>query len=187
MAALQTLRRPFLKTIPGDSPSPSIGEAVPARALGVWVAQVLDLPIVQQPPGEDGYVSPRDGQITEFRTPARFGNVGLLAHSQLSGRFFSRLAGGQAVQLLYGNDSLETFVVTDILRYQALRPDDPYSSFRELGTEETLSAAQLFAKAYTGSRHVTFQTCIAAPGNPTWGRLFVIATHLPLTTSHPWN
>jgi hypothetical protein len=211
MAELKLTRRPFVKNILGDSsswidpayrrirgagrsPLPVIFQSSrsachdkTAPVLGVQVAHVLDLPVVQQPQGDDGYVSPLDGQITEFRIPSKFGNVGLLAHNDLSGRLFSRLLRGQDVHLLYGNHRIETFVVRDILRYQALRPDDPYSSFRDLGTDETLTAVQLFAKAYTGSRHVTFQTCITPQDSPAWGRLFVIATHTHLSESHPWN
>lgn len=157
------------------------------EVLRVQVADVLDLPIVQQPAGDERYVSPLDGQITEFRTPSRFGNVGLLAHNELAGRLFPRLAPGQEVHLLYGNDRIETFRIADILRYQALQPDDPYSAFRDLGTDETLTVARLFERTYMGSRHVTFQTCIAAQGSPTWGRLFVIATRKDTSGSHRWN
>jgi hypothetical protein len=39
-----------------------------------------------------------------------------------------------------------------------------------------LTTEQMFNKAYRGDRHVTFQTCIEANGEPSWGRLFVIAT-----------
>jgi hypothetical protein len=38
-----------------------------------------------------------------------------------------------------------------------------------------LTVDQLFGKVYRGERHVTFQTCIANPESPSWGRLFVIA------------
>jgi hypothetical protein len=45
--------------------------------------------------------------------------------------------------------------------------------------EEILSAQQMFERAYAGVRHLTFQTCIAARGNSSWGRLFVVATPKP--------
>ena len=211
MATLKLLRRPIVKNIlqtrsffiksagqsmacTGTSPLRTIGPvsrpAPPATihaALGIHVSDVLDLPIVQQPEGDDGYVSPSDGQLTEYRIPSKFGNVGLLAHNDLSGRFFHRLSLGREVQLLYGNDSVETFVITDILRYQALQPDSPYSPFRDLSTGETLTVTQLFKKVYMGSRHITFQTCIAAQRNLVWGRLFVIAAHKHSSASHRWN
>jgi hypothetical protein len=142
---------------------------------GVYVSDVLALPIVQQPAGNAGYVSSNDGEITQFGMAAQFGNVGLLAHNNLSGRLFSKLAVGQEVRLVYGDGKVEYFVIKQISKYQALLPTSPYSSFRDLSNDENLTAEQLFNKVYRGDRHVTFQTCIEAKGNLSWGRLFVVA------------
>ncbi|HEY3475850.1 MAG TPA: hypothetical protein VGK56_14665 [Anaerolineales bacterium] len=142
---------------------------------GVYVADVFDLPVVQQPVGNAGYVSPHDGELTQFGMASQFGNVGLLAHNNLSGRFFSQLAIGQEVRLVYGSGKAEHFVITDIMQFEAFEPTSPYSTFRDLSTDEILSAEQVFKKVYGGDRHVTFQTCIAGPGSLSWGRLFVIA------------
>jgi hypothetical protein len=143
---------------------------------GVYVDGVFALPIVQQPSGSPAFVSTNDGETTQFGMPAQYGNIGLLAHNHLSGKFFSNLAAGQQVHLIYGDGSIETFVITDVLRYQALQPTSPYSSFRNLdNNDETLSADQMFRRVYLGDRHLTFQTCIDAYGNSSWGRLFVIA------------
>jgi hypothetical protein len=101
--------------------------------------------------------------------------VGLLAHNNLSGRLFSKLAVGQEVRLVYGDGKVEYFVIKQISKYQALQPTSPYSSFRDLTNDEKLTAEQLFNKVYRGDRHVTFQTCIEASGNLSWGRLFVVA------------
>jgi hypothetical protein len=146
---------------------------------GVYVPDVLAFPIVQQPSGNAGYVSSTDGEITQFSMASQFGNVGLLAHNNLSGRFFSQLAVGQEVRLVYGNGKVEYFVINQILQYQALQPNSPYSSFHDLSSEETLTAEQMFKQVYVGDRHVTFQTCIAGPGSLSWGRLFVIAEPRP--------
>jgi hypothetical protein len=62
------------------------------------------------------------------------------------------------------------------MQFQALQPTSPYSSFRDLDSDETFTAEQVFKQVYTGDRHVTFQTCIAGPESLSWGRLFVIAT-----------
>jgi hypothetical protein len=143
---------------------------------GVYVSNVLALPIVQQPWGNAGYVSNTGGEATQFRMASQFGNVGLLAHNHLSGEAFFGLAVGHEIRLVYGDGRVETFVVTDVLRYQALQPTSPYSSFRNLdGEGDVLSAEQMFKRVYFGDRHVTFQTCIEADGNLSWGRLFVIA------------
>jgi hypothetical protein len=143
---------------------------------GVYVDGVLALPIVQQPSGSPAYVSTTDGEVTQFSMPARYGNIGLLAHNHLSGKFFANLAIGQKVSLVYGDGKIETFVISEVLRYQALQPTSPYSSFRDMDSaDETLSADQMFRQVYLGDHHITFQTCIDAYGNSSWGRLFVIA------------
>lgn len=143
---------------------------------GIYVPEVLALPIVQQPAGNAGYVSSKMGEVTQFGMAAQFGNVGLLAHNHLSGSSFSQLAPGQEVRLVYGNGTVEDFVITQILQFQALEPNSQYSSFRDLSNHEMLTAEQLFNKVYRGDRHVTFQTCIADTESLSWGRLFIIAT-----------
>lgn len=142
---------------------------------GVYVSNVMALPVVQQPYGNAGYVSNNDGEATQFRMASQFGNVGLLAHNHLSGESFSQLAVGQEVRLVYGDGKVEYFVIAQVLRYQALQPTSPYSSFSNLEKDETLSAENMFKRVYFGDRHVTFQTCIEAEGDLSWGRLFVIA------------
>ena len=142
---------------------------------GVYVPNVMALPIVQQPSGNAGYVSSNDGQATQFAMASQFGNVGLLAHNYLSGKSFSQIAVGQEVRLVYGDGRVEYFIVTEILQYQALQPNSPWSSFRSLNDDTTLNAEQMFKRVYAGDRHVTFQTCIQAEGISSWGRLFVVA------------
>ena len=142
---------------------------------GVYIPNVLALSIVQQPSGNAGYVSSNDGQATQFAMASQFGNVGLLAHNYLSGKSFSQITVGQEVRLVYGDGKVEYFVVTEILRYEALQPNSPWSSFRDLNDNTTLNAEQMFKRVYTGDRHLTFQTCIQAEGISSWGRLFVVA------------
>jgi len=149
------------------------GQAAVLR--GVYVANLLALPIVQQPLSDSGYVSGNNGEATQFQMAAQYGNIGLLAHNHLAGKLFSALAAGQEVSLVYGDGHIEYFVIKEVLKYQALKPTSPYSSFRNLDKDEVLSAKQMFKRVYVGERHVTFQTCLAADGNQSWGRLFVIA------------
>ena len=146
---------------------------------GVYVPEVLALPVSQQPAGNAGYVSSKEGEVTQFGAAAQFGNVGLLAHNHLSGKLFSQLAVGQEVRLVYGNGKVEYYIITQILQFQALEPTSQYSSFRDLSNNEMLTVEQVFKKVYRGDRHVTFQTCIASAESLSWGRLFVIA--LPKT------
>jgi len=142
---------------------------------GVYVPDVLALPVVQQPQDHPYYVSNRDGEATQFSIASQYGNIGLLAHNTLSGKFFSRLSIGQEVYLVSGDGKVETFIVSNRLRFQASDPASISSSFHNLDRKETLTAGDMFLRAYTGERHLVFQTCIEANGNPSWGRLFIIA------------
>src|SRR5688572_26268930 len=142
---------------------------------GVYVSNVLALPVVQQPSGDAGYVSRKDSQATQFAMASQFGNVGLLAHNYLSGKSFSKIAVGQEVRLVYGDGRVEYFIVAEVLQYQALQPNSPWSSFRNLHDNTTLNTEQMFKRVYGGDRHLTFQTCIQAEGISSWGRLFVVA------------
>ena len=169
----------------------AIGEATPLPAFadfsksvqngqkdvlrGIYAADALALPVVQQPASNAGYVSNKDGEATQFGMASQYGNIGLLAHSHLAGKSFPQLTMGQEIRLVYGDGHVEYFVVTEILKYQALQPTSPYSSFKNLNKDETLTAEQMFKRVYLGDHHLTFQTCIEANGNMSWGRLFVIA------------
>jgi hypothetical protein len=153
------------------------GEANVLR--GVYVSDVLALPVTQQPASNPNFVSNKDGEATEFATAAQYQNVGLLAHNNLSGRSFLQLAVGQEVRLIFGNGRVEYFVITEILQFQALEPKSALSTFRSMTGSDILSARQMFNRVYSGARHVTFQTCIKANGNRNWGRLFIMAMPSP--------
>jgi hypothetical protein len=136
----------------------------------------LVFPVVQQPDGKPNFVSKNAGEITQFSSASDYGNIGLLAHNYLSGKSFFRLVVGEEIHLAYQDGATETFVVSEILKYEALDSKSPFSSFRNLSDQdEVLSVQQMFARAYGGERHITFQTCIAKYGNASWGRLFVLA------------
>ncbi len=142
---------------------------------GVYAEDIFAAPVVQQPSCDAAFVSPATDVLTQFSAAAQYGNIGLLAHNYLTGQYFSRLVPGQGIQLIYGDGRTEGFMVTHIYRYQATSPSSPYSDFIDLDAHEYSSASALFAKVYTGERHITFQTCIEANGDLSWGRLFVIA------------
>jgi hypothetical protein len=153
------------------------GEANVLR--GVYVPEVMALPVMQQPNDKPGYVSRKNGEVTQFSAASDLGNIGLLAHNNLSGRYFSQLEVGTEVHLVFGNGRVDDFVVTEVLRFQALQPGSFWSYFLDMANDQILSAGQVFDRVYNGDYHVTFQTCIAANGNLNWGRMFVIAMPLP--------
>lgn len=153
----------------------SVENGDPAALRGVYVPDVLAFPIVQQPSSNAGFVSQDENVVTQFSMAAQMGNVGLLAHNNLAGKVFVDLKQGDVVYLVYGDGRTETFQVTRVMQYQALDPYSPYSEFKDLDAQVTLTAEDLFNLVYRGERHVIFQTCIEANGNSSWGRLFVIA------------
>ena len=162
-------------TPPSNNHSGSVYSQQSDNLLNVSVGGVFAFPVVQQPVNNAGYVSSNANEITQFRMASQMGNIGLLAHNHLAGKSFSQLAVGQEVRLTYDDGHVEYFIISKILEFQALQPYSVYSSFKDLNSDETLTAEQLFNEVYRGDRHVTFQTCIEANGNLSWGRLFIIA------------
>src|SRR4029079_11385470 len=106
------------------------GEADVLR--GVYVSNTLVFSVVQQPDNDPYYVSSHDGEATQFSIASQYGNIGLLAHNNLSGKSFSKLSVGQEVELVYGDGRVEGFIVTKVLRFQALQPQSQQSSFLDL-------------------------------------------------------
>jgi len=142
---------------------------------GVYVPGEFALPVIQQPTNDWYYVSSASNQLTQYSMASDTGNIGLLAHNNLAGEWFDKLTPSQEVRLIYGDGNVEYFNVSEVIRFQALEPNDIYSDFLDLGTGTKITSSEVFNQVYRGERHVTFQTCIAANGNVSWGRLFVIA------------
>jgi len=142
---------------------------------GIYVMGAMALPVVQQPGDNAGFVSTSEQAVTQFGMVNQFGNIGLLAHNHLAGQNFFSLVPGQLIYLVYGNGEVSAFIITQVLRYQAYEPYNPYSYFRNLDTGLEYSAEDVFRQVYMGDHHLTLQTCIAENGESSWGRLFVIA------------
>lgn len=142
---------------------------------GIYIPEILAARVVQQPAKNFEFVSPRPNIATQFGLASQFGSTGLLAHNDLAGESFFLLKENQKFYLIYGDGQVSTFVVTKIMRYQALEPTSISSKFVELGSDDTVSASELFSKVYNRKGEVVLQTCIEADENLMWGRLFVIA------------
>jgi hypothetical protein len=143
---------------------------------GVYVSNVMALAIVQQPIGNPGYVSTTVSVATQFSIATEVGNVGLLAHNTLAGSSFSNIKQGDLIVLVYGDGHTANFMAISIQRFQALDPLNPYSHFKNLETQTSFTAEELFNNVYRGEYHLTLQTCIENNGNSSWGRLFIVAT-----------
>jgi hypothetical protein len=171
----------YAKDIPNTLPELNafIGTVTDGNASalrGVYVSNVMALSIVQQPTGFPGYVSTEESVATQFGIAAEVGNIGLLAHNTHAGSFFSNIKQGDRIILVYGDGHIESFMANSIQRYQALDPYSPYSEFKNLETQTSVTAEELFNNVYRGEYHLTLQTCIENNGNASWGRLFIVAT-----------
>jgi hypothetical protein len=171
----------YAKDIPNPLPKlntfiESVTDGNASVLRGVYVPDVMALSIVQQPVGYPGYVSTEESVATQFGIATEVGNIGLLAHNTHAGSFFSNIKPGDRIILVYGDGHIESFMANSIQRYQALNPLSPYSEFKNLETQTTFTAEQLFNSVYRGEYHLTLQTCIENNGNSSWGRLFIMAT-----------
>ena len=142
---------------------------------GIYVRDVLSMPVVQQPGGNAGWVSESDDTITQFGMASRYDTTGLLAHNTHAGADFFKLRKGQVVSIVNGKGQVTRYKIEAIYKFQALQPTNPYSDFIDLDNNQKLSATELFYQVYTGPHHLTFQTCIEKDGEFSWGRLFVLA------------
>lgn len=168
-AVLPTLAD-FIKTVKNGQPQ---------RVVGVYVADVLAFKVIPQPANNPAFVSSKREVVTQFSLAATYSTTALLAHNNLAGALFSKLVTGQEVNIVYGDGTVRAYTVSALRHFQALRPTSVYSNFLDLdNNNQKILNRDIFAQIYTTSDQVVFQTCIAAQGHPSWGRLFVIATPL---------
>jgi hypothetical protein len=121
------------------------------------------------------YVSSSRNLVTEFGLARKYGTIGLVAHNNLAGSLFKDLLLGDEIRIVYKDGHTARYTVSAIYRFRALEPTNIESRFVDLDSKKIYSATELFQRMYTGTPHLTFQTCIYASGNSSWGRLFVIA------------
>jgi hypothetical protein len=142
---------------------------------GVYAPGVFADAVVQQPGNDANFVATQPGVVTQFRPASSIGSTGLLAHNFLAGQQFPLLTRGDLIYLVYGDGYQAPYIVTQTLQYQALDPESPYSNFVDLSNGNLMSASYLFSAAYGRPGDLVLQTCIDANGNPSWGRLFIVA------------
>ena len=142
---------------------------------GIYVPDLMAGAIIPQPEGDRGFVSSEEDTLTQFRLAEEYGSTGLLAHNTLAGGYFSELEEGRVIILVYGGGRTESYIVTETLRFRALDPENTRSLFLDLDRGGLLTTPQVFLDVYDRPGDVILQTCIEAGGDPSWGRLFVIA------------
>ncbi len=178
---------PVLPTLtPADTQAPDLSEdlmnliqqvkdGTTTSVRGVEVDGVFALPVLQQPKGDWTYVSTQDDVTTQFSSAAANGITGILAHNFLAGKLFYDVKLGQEIQVVYGDGSIRSYRVSEISRFQKLNSASLYSDMIDLQTGMRLSSGQIFSRFYTGSDHVTLQTCLEKNGDPSWGLTFIVA------------
>lgn len=152
-----------------------VAHGQPQQVMGIYVEGVLALPVVPQPSGQPAYVSTVPETVTQFSAASNFGSLGFLAHNTLAGAHFFDLRVGDIIVLVYGDGHTRSYQVTSLRRFQATNPTSPYSNFIDLDQGSTLTYSDLFYQTYGVAGQLVMQTCIAAEGNDSWGRLFVLA------------
>lgn len=147
-----------------------------SQIVGVYVPGIVALPVSQQPKNNAGYVTRNPDEVTQFSTAGQYGTIGILAHNDLAGAQFYHFELNQYAVIIYGDGSVEHFIIEDIQKYQALSPNSAYSDFISLANpQERLTAGNLFSRIYGAGNRLVFQTCIEANGDASWGRMFIIA------------
>jgi len=156
--------------------SSAVENSNPNQVTGIYVQNVMAIPVLQQPTGQAGYVYSKADTVTQFAAATKYGTIGLLAHNYLAGAYFSQLSQGSLISLVYGDGQVQNFRITAVKQYQALSPNNPYSQFVALDQPGvTLTSSDLFQQTYGLGNVLILQTCISKGGESSWGRLFIIA------------
>lgn len=135
--------------------------------VGLFCGQVVQL---EQPT----QVSEEPYALTDFAAVRPFGNIGILAHSDLLGAYFLRIPVGREIVTYMADGSQKRYKVVDIQRYDAIDYLNIRSDFIDLATGKRLTVDETFNHVFGGDRRLVLQTCEGA-----WGRLFVIARPMP--------
>jgi hypothetical protein len=142
---------------------------------GVYIENVIALPVIQQPAGEVGFVSDNSGEITEFQSARKNNVIGLLAHNYLSGSLFYQISPGDIVFVIFGNGTIRRYQVEGHYYFERLDRSNLRSHFVDLSNGATLTSDMVFDRFYKGNHQLTFQTCLARNGISNWGLQFTHA------------
>ncbi|MGD0877390.1 MAG: hypothetical protein ABSA01_04490 [Anaerolineales bacterium] len=166
-------------TLPGFSVFvSSVADGQAKIVSGVYVPGTLALRVVQQRGDDPESVLRIRGVATQFGLAAHNHVIGLLAHDDLAGAFFSYLEMGQEVRNVYGDGRVEYYQINRLDRFKAPQPGSQNGNYVELSSIITYTALDFFTMFYNGVAHVSFQTCILHDGKLSWGRSF--ATVMPV-------
>ena len=78
-------------SIIANATSPSVQSAKESASnsqlASIKIENVFDLPVVQQPSANSGYVSTRNNTLTQFGLASSYGSIGILANNYLAGKY----------------------------------------------------------------------------------------------------
>lgn len=133
----------------------------------------------EQPGGRASYVS-REDYFTIFSQVLLYDSLGLLAHNDLAkGQLITDMKIGDIIYIDSPRGTYQKYKgewkATKISSYQAISPNKTTSDFVDMDdpTAAAKTASQLFLEIYGIPGRTTFQTCIEAEDNPSYGRRFV--------------
>jgi hypothetical protein len=143
------------------------------------------VPVVPQPKGNVGWVSPDLKALTKFKwAQDTYNTPAFIAHSGGAGKYLQGLNIGDVITYLENmqpkNGTLSDifskgYKVKEIHRYQTMQPRNMRSPQKSLEDGNTYSSEAVTDKIYKNRKGIVFQTCIEKGSNPAWGRMFVIA------------
>jgi hypothetical protein len=128
---------------------------------------------IDQQNGNSNYITRENTVVTQYNSVKE--SVGLLAHNYKVGRMFYKLRVNDELTLIYSDNSLEVYRITEILQYKIENPTDLQSFFIDTKDNTRISPKDLFNLIYSKENRLILQTCISTISEPNWGRLFVIA------------
>jgi hypothetical protein len=149
------------------------------RISQVEVPGHLSYKVVEQPQGNDAFISHKPVTLTHFRLAAHYGTIGLIAHNSLAGAAFFDLKLGELINVIYQSQNKVSFQIRSIRSFQALSPSRTDSVFIDLENGSRYTASDLFLEIYGADASLVFQTCLERNGLRTWGRFFVLADQIP--------
>lgn len=148
--------------------------------MGLWLPNLTGLTVVNQPPGQPGYVSEAPLTATRFQLADHFGSIGLLAHAYFAGSTLQHLKPGEIVSIIYGDGSVTDYQIVEIRKYQAVDPGDEHTAFLSNASgDEQISQEELFYQIYGQPDRLVLQTCIVENNENRWGRKFIISEEKP--------
>ena len=125
---------------------------------------------------QNGNTAPSSWALGQFETVKKMGYLSLIGHNYLAGSVFNTLSIGQELEVTFADGKTITYIIDNVLRYQATDPYDLSKPFvTNNGEGKQISTNSMFNQTYKRGK-LTLQTCISQNGYASWGLLFIQAS-----------